>query len=219
MMLKRYFVIALLVALTAYTYVLRFRDIVPPPIEPLSTLPLRVGEYTGIEETIDAETLDALRADETVYREYRGPSGRPVWLFLGYFGAPQENSQVHSPKHCYPGSGWNIYHESSVDVPFGGHNIHAKGLLITDGQTRQCVVYWFHTDSGVITNEYALKWDQMKSSLLRRSQKSTFIRVSTIIAADEDQTAATQELRGFIDSLAPYLISALDGKRRKVGSS
>ena len=198
-----------LIGLLSYTQLLRGRSDGPPPAAALAEIPLEIGDYIGREDTIDERSLEVLGADETVFREYWRPDGPPIWVFLGYFGEPKENSQIHSPKHCYPGSGWSIYGESNVEVPFGAERINATCLLVTDGEYDETVFYWFLTDTGIVTDEFELKWVQMKNALLQRSRRSTFVRFSTPLEAD-DRAAAEAELQRFIDAFGPYISAALD---------
>ena len=209
---RQYLLIAFLLILTAYTYALRFRDVPPSGAVTLADVPIAIPSYAGREEVVDSRTLEVLGADQTIFREYRKSSGRPIWLFLAYFDVPKENSQIHSPKHCYPGAGWNITGESAMEIEFGERRLNAKSLSITDGEHEQFVLYWFHTGSGIITNEYALKLDQMKNALLRKSQRSTFIRFSTLIEEGEDMRAVQLELTEFISSIAPHLLATLNGQ-------
>jgi hypothetical protein len=73
------------------------------------------------------------------------------------------------------------------------------------------VLYWFVTRSGIITNEYALKLDQMKHALLRKSQRATFVRFSAPIDPGENVDTVDTELAAFINAIAPHLLSVLNG--------
>jgi len=198
-----------LALLIVYTYTLRSRAVGPPVDVDLSSIPLRIGGYAGTTQAIDERVVDLLGADQSLFREYVGPSGRPIWVFLGYFAVPREHSQIHSPKHCYPGSGWSIAGERRTGVVVDNQRINANCLDITDGARHQTVFYWFDTDAGIVTNEFSLKWVQMKNTLLGKSRRSTFVRFSTPME-DNDGDAARAELRAFIGQFAPHLRAALD---------
>jgi EpsI family protein len=119
----------------------------------------------------------SLGADDFVFRVYSCGDGRPVWLFIGYFSSPGEGSQIHSPKHCYPGSGWNILGERPVPAPWGEGSIRA--LSVSNGRARRGVFYWFYTGDEVISDEYGLKIHQVVSALRRRAPSVCFVRIST----------------------------------------
>jgi len=211
MSVKPFLMIAYLALMSLYTYGLRLQPAEPARDADLHKLPLLVEGYVGADAPLRERALAVLGADQAAYRQYRRVDGRPIWLFLGYFGSQQERSQIHSPKHCYPGSGWTIYDESAVEMTINNQQVKATRLLVHDGSRKQVVLYWFLTNSGIITNEYALKWDQMKHALLRQSQRATFIRFSALIGPDEDAKAVDMELSAFINAIAPHLLSILNG--------
>ena len=201
-------VIGLFAVLIAYTYALRYRNGTSTPAPSLGSIPEEIGGYVGTSEEMDPETLKVLGTDATLFRTYRCGPGRTVWLYIGYFGAQHENSQIHSPKNCYPGSGWNILEEGSTNLVLAGSDVAVKDLVISNGVERQYVLYWFTGADGIITNEFALKWSQMKNSLLRRPQTAAFVRFS-IGLPGETEAAARSELARFAEALAPRINEVL----------
>ena len=197
-------IIALFIALIAYTYALRYRAIERPPAPALDSLPKEIGGYAGTSEADDPEALKILGADATLLRTYRNGAERIVSLYIGFFGAQQENSQIHSPKHCYPGAGWNILEEGSTNIPLMGKIVPVKHLVISNGAEKQYLLYWFTSADGILTNEFALKWNQMKNSLLSRSQATAFVRFS-IDVTGETETGARDDLVQFVGLLAPHI--------------
>ena len=70
-------------------------------------IPFEKQEYYGTEKRFAETSYEILKADTTTLRIYDGPSQR-FWLFLAYFNSQEYGSQIHSPKHCLPGGGWQI---------------------------------------------------------------------------------------------------------------
>jgi len=194
----------LLAALIAYTYALRYRDLESPPVPPLDFIPTEIGTFMGANETEDPEALRVLGADATLFRTYRSDTGRVAWLFIGYFGTQHENSQIHSPKHCYPGSGWNVLEEGTTRIALGDGEIPARTLVISDGVRSHHILYWFSSADGIITNEFALKWNQMKNSLLARPRATAFVRFS-MDATGRAESASRNDLARFAGALAPHI--------------
>jgi EpsI family protein len=141
------------------------------------------GAFT--ERTLDRDFLDVLRARDVLYRIYTGSGGDPVWVFLGYFDQQKEGSQVHSPRHCYPGSGWNIEAEPRWDAPWGGR---VASLVVSDGNERRLVVYWYQLDHATETDVLPLKFELTRRALSRRSQDVVFASISTPVSGSLDQT-------------------------------
>jgi EpsI family protein len=237
-------VLILLAALVVYTYILRYGEVESPPPPDLSGIPATIGGYESSDAFQPAEALRLLGADATVFRSYRNADGHTIRLFVGYFGTQQENSQIHSPKHCYPGAGWDIVEEGTLRIGLSDTEVSVKRLLISDGRQQREVVYWFDTRSGVITNEFALKWYQMRSALMQRPQAATFIRFSADISSatkgrlresdvppagrehprgKDVPPAAVQSARSelvrFIEAITPHITTTLRGRRGHAAES
>jgi EpsI family protein len=125
-----------------------------------------------------------LRAREVLFRTYDPTADEPVWLFLGYFDRQKEGSQVHSPRHCYPGSGWNIERELQTPAPWRDGVLPA--LVVSNGTERRLVCFWYQTPAGTVGDVFRLKVALTRRALLRRPQDVVFASVSTPLSADLD---------------------------------
>lgn len=171
---------------------------VPPGAPALGLENYRLADAAGDEadyevEPIDTGFLDMLGAREVTFRTYRGGTGWRVWVFMGYFDRQKEGSQVHSPKHCYPGSGWNIAAEDEVPAPWGDGKV--KRLIVTHGGEERLVYYWFQTSSRILNDVYSLKYYLTRQAVLRHTQDLVFVRVSTV--SGEDIEAAEERVKEY----------------------
>ena len=210
-------VVIILAVLCGYTWSLRLRNVPQPEPPQLDVIPLTLGEFTAREGHLSPESLRLLGADLTLARSYSGPAGNTIDLFIGYFADQQKNTQIHSPKHCYPGAGWDILSEGSIDIDIGSALSPARQLIISNGGSRQLVVYWFSMRGKTIPNEFALKWNQMTSALLSRPQAASFIRFSAVIPPGGDEIVRV-ELVDFVESISPHIIEALAPEKTDDGS-
>jgi EpsI family protein len=174
--------------------------------EPRAASELDLGVITTpfTEEALDAEFLETLRARDVLYRIFTGEDGEPVWLFLGYFDRQKEGSQVHSPRHCYPGSGWNIESEPRWDSPWGGAQLGS--LVVNDGVERRLVLYWYQMRSATETDVLPLKIEMTRRALMREPQEVVFASISTPTGDDVSATMArlsplAREVHAEIDRL------------------
>jgi len=135
-----------------------------------------------VDEVLEPEFFDALRAREVLYRTYAPDADDPVWVFVGYFDRQREGSQVHSPRHCYPGSGWNIERETRWPVPWGTGELRA--LVVHNGLERRIVCYWYQTRDRVVADEVGLKLALAGRAVRRRPQDVAFASISTSFASD-----------------------------------
>ncbi len=138
---------------------------------------LRVGEQAYLEETMDADFLDVLRAREVLFRTYHPEADEPVWVFLGYFDRQKEGSQVHSPRHCYPGSGWNI--EEEIEALAAWRDGSLRALVVSNGVERRLVCFWYQTPFGIEDDVFRLKVALTRQALMGRAQDVVFASVST----------------------------------------
>jgi len=163
------------------------------------------------DEPLSGEFLDVLNAESVSFRTYRLQDAPPVWVFLGYFSRQKEGSQVHSPRHCYPGSGWSILEQSGVEVPWS--DIELASLVVSDGTERRLVHYWYQTAGLVLNDVFDLKRHLTKNAILGRSQEVVFARVSTLLGGD--RVAAADRLERYANDIHSQLSELY--ARRAVG--
>jgi EpsI family protein len=166
-----------------------------PGIPALELLPASPAGWTSRDELLTDAVSRALGAEATVQRCYRRQDGSEVWLFVAYFASQAVNSQIHSPRHCAPGTGWKIVslENRSLSLPRG--SLVASRMLIERQAERQEMTYWFLTRGGALSGEYAMKWDLLKNALAGRPTDAALVRYS---AAVED-AGAVQDLMSVLD--------------------
>ena len=149
------------------------------------------------DEPLDDDFREALRAREVLYRMYANESESPVWVFLAYFDQQREGSQVHSPRHCYPGSGWSI--EREVDFPASWRPGRVQALVVNDGSARRLVCYWYQTPGAITGDVFRLKLILTRRAVLRRSQDVVYGNVSTPVGGTIEDA---------FERMAPYVQGA-----------
>lgn len=173
-------------------------------------IPYEHQGFSGEERRFSDQSYQTLQADTTTLRLYQDPDGRPVWLFVGYFESQKYGSQIHSPRNCLPGSGWKIEQHLTFELPLGdGPAKEVNRLIISRNQQRSLMFYWFETRGGTIRNEYGLKLDLMKNSLLFRPTDAAFIRVNLPLSDSDDIDAVTARATAFLGSFYPAIERSL----------
>jgi EpsI family protein len=202
----RTWIVVLIVGVSGvYARQLGSRTASSPGVPQLERLPTSPAGWSGQDYPMTGQVAAVLAADATVQRRYRHRDGREVWLFVAYFANQAVNSQIHSPRHCVPGNGWNIVSLEDRTVSLPQSSAVAARMLIEKDGHRQEMTYWFLTRGGVLTGEYAMKWDLLKSALARRPTDAAFIRYS---AAVED-TGAMHELMAVLDDPLREILGAV----------
>jgi EpsI family protein len=144
--------------------------------------------------------------------------GGLVGVYLGYHerqvreGAKSSaESSIHPPRHCLPGSGWDIIHSevTTLDVPeFPSAEVNR--LIIAKGPARQLVYYWYQERGRVIASDYFkivyLFWDRAT----RARSDGALVRF-TIPIGREGEEAADAAFRSLAGEMLPLIPKYIPG--------
>lgn len=203
----RFWIIAVLLAATAVLLHARDSFEVIPAREPLAAMPAVIDDRTGTDVPIDQETLDVLGAGDFLSRIYTGNAGAaPVGLFIGYFPSQRTGVTIHSPKNCLPGAGWSFESSRYVDLNDAVGKQHRVGeYIISNGDNRQFVIYWYQAHGRSVANEYAAKMYMVADAMRMNRTDGALVRVITPIEPREGMEAARARAETFTSQLAPML--------------
>lgn len=205
--------IIVLVVLTlfgAFGSYLRFTEHGSDEMAQFSEIPMTTADYFGEEQRFSEESYEILQADTTTLRLYVDYEGNKYWLFVAYFASQEYGSQIHSPRHCLPGGGWKIENIEPFDLKLADNSSKLiNRLSISIDQHRQLMLYWFETRGGTIREEFGLKLDLMKNSLLLRPTDAAIVRLTVPVNIGEDFESATRRALGFFDTFHPTVMKAL----------
>lgn len=183
-----------------------FHKIIPLK-KALDNFPLNVEGWRGKIYYFDDAVLDKLRAEEYILREYTKGSDR-VTLYVGYYGSQKEGAQIHSPKHCLPGSGWLKLSERKKILNINNMSkVNFVEAVYQRGNEKEVFIYWYKMKNSYITNEYVLKIYMILNSLRYRRNDAAFIRFSSPVTKNEDYTTQLIEdaIKDFLPILQDYL--------------
>lgn len=150
-----------------------------PVSPPLVDFPTQLGQWRMIQQGVmEQEIKDVLRADDYVTREYGQSPDRVADLFVAYFKSQRAGQTPHSPKNCLPGSGWmwTVSDMIPVNVPGRPDSIEINRYVISKGESKSVVLYWYQSRDRVVASEYkaaafvawdALRYNRTDTSLVR----------------------------------------------------
>jgi hypothetical protein len=104
-----------------------------------SSMPMRIGPWTGADTEIDQKLIRHVGALSTVNRAYDGGPGRQVLVHVASFPAARI-SLPHPPPLCYRSAGWTIVSEEWVHPE--GMPKHRRMVVDREG-TQAIVEYWY----------------------------------------------------------------------------
>jgi EpsI family protein len=206
----RFVLAATFIALTAILLEARGRveTIVSHPA--LSSFPNQLGEWTGKDLTIDQETLDVLGPGDFLLRDYRDSDTQTslpyVDLFIAYFPSQRAGDTIHSPKHCLPGSGWTPEESARIMLALPGHPpFPANRYVVSRGEDRQLVLYWYWAHDRGVASEYWAKFYLVRDAIAMNRSDGALVRLTTSMLPGEKAQDAQQRLQPFAAKIAPLL--------------
>jgi EpsI family protein len=179
----------------------------PVPIrEPLDAFPEQVGRWQGQEGTIfDVDTLNVLKVKDYLVRRYVNPDGRSAWLYIGYWDTQRKGAQMHSPRNCLPGAGWEPLEATTVRIALPGHygSIRVNQYLVQKDQDQQLVMYWYQAQGRAVTGEVAARVELVKNAITRNRTDGALVRLSSPIYGSVQETS--DMLADYVRAMYPVL--------------
>lgn len=201
-------VVLLLVTLGCLQGMSRPREV--PLIKPLSDIPLALGTWNGHSITFDERTLDNAGVDQYIMRTYHTPAHAPVSVYVGFYSHQKVGHTIHSPRRCYPGSGWELVSAEKKRIPAAGAHrkqIPVNSLLIRRNDAQQMVYYWYQSRGRIITSEYREKLYMILDTIVRGRNDGALVRISTEAFGSAQETE--ESLREFVGDFYPQLMQCL----------
>ena len=177
-----------------------------PIRRPLDAFPEQIGRWQGREGTIfDDDTLNVLKVKDYLVRRYADPLGRNLWLYIGYWDTQRKGAQMHSPRNCLPGAGWEPLEASTVSIPLPAPygTIRLNRYLIQKDQEQQMVFYWYQAQGEPVTGEMAARVALVKSAIVRNRTDGALLRISSPIYGSVQETSDL--LRDYVRAMYPVL--------------
>jgi len=175
-----------------------------PPMRPLRDFPQALsGWFMTHEGYVDDETQSVLRADDTLTREYGSPKYRTrANLFIAYFQTQRTGKAPHSPKNCLPGSGWEASTQDFLNIPIAemAKPIQVNRYVVSKGEQKSVVLYWYQTQRRVIASEYKAKILTVEDAIRYNRTDTALVRVIVPVLGGNDQMAQLEAIE-FVQSL------------------
>jgi len=204
----RFALAAALIALTALLLQARGRTEIIPARLPLSSFPAELANWPSTEIQQDEKTLEVLGPGDFMERNYQDPAGMLPYvdLFIAYFPSQRAGETPHSPQHCLPGSGWNPVENVRVTLSFSGHvPFPANRYVITKGDDRDLVLYWFWAHDRGVASEYWAKYYLVQDAIRMNRSDGSLVRLVTPMLPGESAEAAQRRIRPFTSAVVPLL--------------
>jgi EpsI family protein len=169
----------------------------------LAQLSTEIDGWHGYDSAPLADDVVAtLGVDDYVSRTYER-DGRPLSLYVGYYGNQRSGDSIHSPQNCLPGAGWLPVSSGPAQVGAGPSAATVTRYEIAKGLDRQVVLYWYQGRGRVVAGEYANKaWLMLDAARYGRSDGGLVRIIGPVVTTPEE---ALSELSSFAAAILPRL--------------
>ena len=198
---------ALLICVVFAPAIIMFRGIEPeiPERRMFNSFPLNINDMIAEEDVLPGVEQTILNMSDYFLGHYRGGEILPITLFIGYYDQQSAGSTPHSPRVCIPSGGWQIEELTEITLKNGSQNVPVNRVLVTRGEDRLLVYYWFKQRGKYIANEYKAKFNLLWGGLSSARTDGALIRLSMPIMATMPEAQADAELSAFSEELFKVL--------------
>ena len=200
--------IVLLTIVTLASLLVPQREEIQPQRKEFTSFPLVFNGWSGTEDKLDKIYVDTLKFEDYVLTDFKNTDNKTVNFYVAYYGSQRKGESAHSPRSCIPGGGWKIEDLSRYEVEgvrVNGNPLNVNRTVISLGDNKQLVYYWFQQRGRVITNEYLVKWYLFWDALTKNRTDGALVRITGYVAPGEDIRDTDALLGDFIKTVNPYL--------------
>jgi EpsI family protein len=155
---------------------------------------------------MDKEVRDVLGPGDFLLRMYQRWDGSqpPVDLFIAYFPSQRTGDTIHSPKHCLPGAGWLPVESTRIRLSLPEHApFPANRYVISKGESRQLVLYWYWAHDRGLASEYWAKVYLVADAMRMNRSDGALVRIITEMLPGETVETAQRRLAPFASGIVP----------------
>jgi EpsI family protein len=174
--------------------------------------PVVVDGWRSVQSEILADAdLKVLKPSDYLVRFYIDSNGEGASLYIGYWQSQRKGAQVHSPKNCLPGGGWEPIEATRmrIPIPIRGEDpsIEVNRYLLQKGEETMIVFYWFQAQGRTTSSELRAKVDLIRNSILRHRSDGAIVRVSSLVHRDARATdgSLVKFVQAFYSNLGEFL--------------
>lgn len=179
-----------------------------PAGQPLDLFPAQIQNWRVVQDyPIEKEIRDQLKADDMLNRLYAEPGSRVgLNLFVAYFKTQRTGQAPHSPKNCLPGSGWEPEATGYLEIAVAGRPrpIRINRYVVSHGDEKSVVLYWYQSPRRVIASEFAAKFWLVMDSIRYHRSDTALVRVTVPVLHNDEDSAARLGM-SFVERVFPAL--------------
>lgn len=167
---------------------------------PLESIDRQILGWTAVtDQQLPPRVLQELNPTSYLSRSYAKDNSQ-LGLFIAYYARQRAGESMHSPKHCLPGAGWEIWKHDSAQVPFNGQPATINKYSINNAGQRMLMFYWYQSKDRIVASEYVGKILLARDSLMTGYTGGSIVRLML-----SDTPEASQRGLDFAAALIPHV--------------
>lgn len=180
----------------------RFARTLPTPLAlPLEQIDTSIlGWKMESNQVLPDSTLRALKPTSYLVRSY-AKGKENLNLFVAFYAQQRSGESMHSPKHCLPGSGWEIWRLGSTDISdteWGETTVNKYSIQYAG--KRLLMFYWYQSADRIVADEYRAKVLLARDTLFTGRTAGSIVRFTL-----PDTEWASREGDAFAAKLIPIV--------------
>jgi EpsI family protein len=188
----------------AVFYAVALRAENTPTVSPLEGFPTNVAGWQMYRDVkIEQETLDVLKADDTLNRVYvNAAQEASTFLFIAFFKTQRYGQSPHSPKNCLPGNGYEPIESGLMTVAIPGRSepVQVNRYLTARGDEKSVTLYWYQSHDRIIAGEFAARFWLIADSIRFHRSDTSLVKI-VVPVRDGDADAATRTAVDFMKAV------------------
>lgn len=178
--------------------------------KPLSSFPLKLGEWRANESRLPQSVEEVAGASEYYYGDFIAPSGKSVNLYISYYKDQKQGVAPHSPTVCIPGDGWKITSDEPVALTNKkGVDVTVSRLVMNKGEQTTIAYYWLKQGENVFSQQFMARLDLIRFAFTENRADAALVRMVTRVADNETVKDADTRLQdmgaGLLDVISEYV--------------
>jgi exosortase D (VPLPA-CTERM-specific) len=180
-----YVALAIILAASISTLSIHHRDEIIPKRETFDAFPLKINGWEGRRYDFTNGENQILKLKDYFLANY-SKANINIDVYLGYTDSQRAGFVPHSPKACIPGGGWEItdtkLHNITID---SNTTFQVTRMLISKGESKQLIYYWFHQRGRDLSNEFPMKFALLYDAINMNRTDGAIVRYSTAVRKSE----------------------------------
>ncbi|HAF01608.1 MAG TPA: VPLPA-CTERM-specific exosortase XrtD [Methylophilaceae bacterium] len=191
-----YVALAIILLTSVSTLSIHHREEVIPQRQTFESYPLQIGNWQGHRYEFQNGEKDILGLKDYFLANYN-QANKKIDLYMGYTDSQRAGFVPHSPKACIPGGGWEISDTKLFPIEIDAHKrFEVTRMVISKGESKQIVYYWFHQRGRDLSNEFPMKFALLYDAININRTDGAIVRFTTNVYQSEAE--ADVELINFI---------------------